>query len=166
MAGWQAYNIPGGDGFWFGRKQGQPPIPPGGVTGKFEFCTDSAPRGYDIKLSHPDRSTTPIGPGGIRVGGRPARQNQQGQTILPTESVKTLYDIEVKADEVAHQMDIKVVGGKLSQQDIVVPDGYEAWVTHNGTRLHAKPIGRPFRAGETIPITVVSDSATTVLRPL
>lgn len=161
MENWEPLNVPGGNGFWFRVKEGQPPLPPGRATGRFRFCTESSPRGFEIRMTHPDLSTTPIGPGGITHNGRPARM-RNGQTLLPPDSVETVYDLEVTATSGGRELQIGASNGTLSQ-DVSGPDpnAYDAYRDPNDRRqVNIRPVdGRQsFRPNETVRVTVSSSS--------
>jgi len=97
VKGWSPYNVPGGDGFWFGADKGTKPLPPNEGLGPFEFCTESSPKGIDIWFSHPDGSRTRLDPNNIRTRRGRARQ-RNGKTLLPPDTTEAVYDIEITAD--------------------------------------------------------------------
>ena len=160
LQNWKPFNVRGGKGLLFKVEDGKPPVPPGGRTAAFEFCTESSPRGFEIRLSHPDDSFTPLGPGSITVGGRPARQHK-GKTVLPPESLETVYDLEVEVTEGGQKISIRSSSG-LGTDVKTEGDRADSFSSgKNGKDLTISPIpsDQPFRPGEKIKLTVSSKSS-------
>jgi len=161
VKGWTPYNVPGGDGFWFGADKGTKPLPPNKGLGPFEFCTESSPKGFDIWFSHPDGSRTRLDPNNIRTRRGRARQ-RNGKTLLPPDTTETVYDIEITADGGGSELTVEASGGRLKPGTAADSKTTSGGVRNNNRRLldiNTVPMSREFGKGEKVRATVTSSSS-------